>query len=435
MLGGAQVRKIIELKAAGYTVSHIARTLDLSRNTVKKYLRNPGLPRAKPRKKKGSKLDSHVDYLIRRITVEGVLSAVVLFRELQGRGYDGQYTVVKDFVRPFRRTHIAAARVTPRFETEMGEQAQVDFGKYSYVNLEGQTRSIWAFVMVLGWSRALYVEFIRKADTASFIRCHMNAFAYFGGMTRHVLYDNTKQVVLERDENSEPIWNPQFLDFSLRLGFHLRLCRPYRPRTKGKIESGVGYVEKNFWLGAKFVDDADLNRQARAWLDHVANIRIHGTTREKPFDRLEREKPCLTPLPALETLTVFLREMRKVSWDGFVSYGGNFYGVPWRYAGQSVEVEASTTQVKVFAANAQIAVHPRSAQRGARFLLEAQYDGLPTTGQDQPRRKTLLAYQAEALPEVNVEQRSLAEYDALVAVGDSVTLDEVLAEIFPGVEP
>ena len=239
MLGGAQVRRIIELRAAGHTISHIARTLDLSRNTVNKYLREPGLPKTKPRKKKAGKLDTHMDYLTKRISAEGVLSAVVLFRELQGRGYDGQYTIVKDFVRPFRRNHVAAARVTPRFETQMGEQAQVDFGKYSYLNLEGQTRSIWAFVMVLGWSRTLYVEFIRKADTASFIRCHLNAYAYFGGMTQHVLYDNTKQVVLERDENGEPVWNPQFLDFSLRLGFHLRLCRPYRPRTKGKIEGSV----------------------------------------------------------------------------------------------------------------------------------------------------------------------------------------------------
>lgn len=433
MLGGAQVRRIIELKAAGYTVSHIARTLDLSRNTVKKYLRQPGLPHSQPRKKKSSKLDAHTRYLEGRIQ-QGVLSAVVLFRELQGRGYTGRYTVVKDFVRPFRRNHTAAARVTPRFETEMGEQAQVDFGKYSYVNLEGHTRSIWAFVMVLGWSRALYVEFIRKADTASFIRCHLNAFAYFGGITRHVLYDNTKQVVLDRDDHGDPVWNPQFLDFSLRLGFAIRLCRPYRARTKGKIESGVGYVEKNFWLGAQFVDDADLNRQARAWLDHVANVRNHGTTREKPFDRLQREKPHLLPLPALETLTVFLRESRKVSWDGFVSYGGNFYGVPWRYAGQTVEVQASNLDVQVFAANGLIATHPRSAQRGARFLLDTQYEGLPNAGEDQPRRRVLLAQQTERLPEMHVEQRSLAEYDALVAVGGSVTLDEVLAEVFQEAE-
>ena len=256
MLGGAQVRRIIELNAAGQSVSGIARTLDLSRNTVKKYLREPALPQPKARPKKVSKLDPYTAYLTGRIG-QGVTSAVVLFREVQERGYTGQYTVVKDFIRPFRRTQVSASKITARFETAPGEQAQVDFGRYSYLNLEGQQRSIWAFVIVLGWSRALYVEFIRKADTASFIRCHLNAFAYFGGMTQTLLYDNTKQVVLERDQTGEPVWNPQFLDFSLRLGFAIRLCRPYRPRTKGKVESGVGYVEKNFWLGAKFVDDAE----------------------------------------------------------------------------------------------------------------------------------------------------------------------------------
>ncbi|GAA5534063.1 hypothetical protein Dalu01_02471 [Deinococcus aluminii] len=429
MLGGAHVRRIIELKATGQTISGIARTLDLSRNTVKKYLRAPALPQPKPRPKRGSKLDPHVPYLKGRIG-EGVLSAVVLFRELQARGYAGQYTVVKDFVRPFRRTHVTTSRVTPRFETAPAVQAQVDFGRYSYLNLEGQTRSIWAFVMVLGWSRALYVEFIRKADTASFIRCHLNAFAYFGGLTQTILYDNTKQVVLERDQNGEPVWNPQFLDFSLRLGFRVQLCRPYRPRTKGKVESGVGYVEKNFWLGARFVDDADLNRQARHWLDHVANVRTHGTTREKPVERLALERSSLTPLSSLESLAVFVREVRKVAWDGFVSYGGNFYGVPWRYAGQTVEVQADHLEVQLFSGGTRIAVHPRSAQRGARFLAEAQYDGLPAPGEDAPRRRVLLATQTEGLPEMQVEQRPLAEYEALVAVGETATLDEVLATLF-----
>lgn len=431
MLGGAQVRRIIELNAAGQSVSGIARTLDLSRNTVKKYLREPALPQPKARPKRVSKLDPYTAYLTGRIG-QGVTSAVVLLREVQERGYTGQYTVIKDFIRPFRRTQVSASKITNRFETAPGEQAQVDFGRYSYLNLEGQQRSIWAFVMVLGWSRALYVEFIRKADTASFIRCHLNAFAYFGGITQTLLYDNTKQVVLERDQTGEPVWNPQFLDFSLRLGFAIRLCRPYRPCTKGKVESGVGYVEKNFWLGAKFVDDADLNRQARHWLDHVANIRTHGTTREKPAERLCLEHPALKPLPSLASLSVFVRESRKVGWDGFISYGGNFYGVPWRYAGQTVEVQADHLEVQVFSGELRVAVHPRSAQRGARFLVEAQYEGLPMPGDQTPRRQVRLAFQAEEFPEVRVEQRSLAEYAALVSVGSTATLDEVLADVFSG---
>ena len=427
MLGGAQVRHIIELRATGQSISSIAKTLDVSRNTVKKYLRDPGLPRARQRTPRGSKLDPFTAFLTGRIE-KGVLNAVVLFRELRERGYTGQYTSVKDYVRPFRRTQVSAQRLTTRFETQPGEQAQVDFGRYSYRNLEGQTCSIWAFVMVLGWSRALYVEFIRKADTASFIRCHVNAFASFGGITQTILYDNTKQVVLERDQTGMPVWNPQFLDFSLRLGFAIRLCRPYRPRTKGKVESGVGYVEKNFWLGAQFVDDADLNRQARSWLDHIANVRTHGTTRERPVDRLHTEQSALSPVPPTDTIAVFLREPRKASWDSFVSYAGNFYGVPWIYAGQSVDVQADGVTVQIFSGAARIATHPRSAQRGARFAVERQYDGMPAGGA-AARRRTHLAYQQEGLSEVQVEQRPLAEYAALVDVPDSLTLDEVLADV------
>lgn len=334
-------------------------------------------------------------------------------------------------MRPFRRTHVSASKLTTRFESEPSEQAQVDFGKYSYKSLDGQVRSIWAFVMVMSWSRALYVEFVRKADTASFIRCHMNAFAYFGGITQTILYDNTKLVILERNEAGEPVWNPQFLDFSLRLGFSIRLCRPYRPRTKGKVESGVGYVEKNFWLGAQFVDDADLNRQARSWLDHIANVRTHGTTREKPFDRLRQEQSVLKTVPPLENVAVFLREPRKVAWDSFISFAGNFYGVPWQYAGQTVDVQADHYEIQIYSGNQRIATHARSAQRGARFQLEKQYDGMPGSG-DQTRRKTHLAFQTEQIPEVQVEQRSLAEYDALVAVPGAATLDEMLASVFPG---
>ena len=127
---------------------------------------------------------------------------------------------------------------------------------------------------LLSWSRALDVEFVDRANT---------------------LYDNSKLVVLDRDEDGEPVWNERFLDFALRVGFEVKLCRSYRARTKGKTERGVGYVEGNFWPGARFTDRGDLNQQAQAWIATVADVRVHGTTHERPADRLAQERLAVHP--------------------------------------------------------------------------------------------------------------------------------------------
>ncbi len=153
-----------------------------------------------------------------------------------------------------------------------GAQAQVDFGSCPYRQPDGVLRRVWAITMVLSWSRALYVEFVPRADTATFIRCHLQAFEYFGGVVQACLYDRSKLVVVGVGESGELRWNERFVDFALRLGFEVRLCRGYRPQTKGRVESGIKYLKGNFWPTVRFVDVEDLNRQARVWLDTVANV-------------------------------------------------------------------------------------------------------------------------------------------------------------------
>ena len=156
----------------------------------------------------------------------------------------------------------------------------MDWGSFSYVDEKGRKRRVWAFVMVLSWSRAIYVEFVRRADTASFIQCHVNAFDYLGGVPRRCLYDNAKVVTLGRDEEGRTEWNRRMLDFALRLGFDLKLCQPYRAQTKGKVESGVKYVRGNLWPSVRFTDDADLNPLRRADpfrpCDNIARYLILG---------------------------------------------------------------------------------------------------------------------------------------------------------------
>jgi transposase len=332
MLRGGKVKQIYELHGQGLSVRRIAQILRISRNSVRKYLRAAEVPKPAARAARGSKLDPYAGYVGERLET-GVDNCVVLLRELRARGYTGSYTILKDYVQPRRRR--AAVRATMRYETEPGEQAQVDFGWCKYETPAGETKGLWAFVLVLGWSRALYVEFVRRGDVATFMRCHVNAFTQLGGAPRRCLYDNAKVVVLDRDEAGQPVWNPRFLDFALRVGFEVQLCHPYRPQTKGKVESGIKYVKGNFWPGARFTDTTDLNQQAQAWTDGVANVRVHGTTHERPAARLAQEQPRLRAVPPAERLRPFLREERKVGRNGYVRWEGAWYGVVWTWAGMA----------------------------------------------------------------------------------------------------
>ena len=175
---------------------------------------------------------------------------------------------------------------------------------------------------------------MRRADTAAFIQCHVNAFEYLGGVPRRCLYDNAKVVTLGRDEERQPIWNQRMLDFALRVGFEVRLCQPYRAQTKGKVESGVKYVRPTLWPSMRFTDDADLNRQGLEWCDSIANRRIHGTTHQVPWEMLYEERP--RQLPGRNALAPYLREDRKVARDGFVSWEGSRFH--WKWVGATVQV-------------------------------------------------------------------------------------------------
>jgi transposase len=408
MLGGRNVQAVYELHGQGRSIRAIAQGLGISRNSVRKYLRASEIPKPQPRPQRPSKLDAYREQVHQRLR-EGVDNCVVLLRELRAQGYTGSYTILKDYVQPLRRRRTPIATV--RFETRPGEQAQVDFGLFRYRTPEGKLRSVWAFVLVLSWSRAVYVEFIGRANLATFLRCHLNAFERLGGIPQQCLYDNTKLVVLGR-EAGEPLWTPRFLDFARRLGFRPALCHPYRPQTKGRVESGVKYLRGNFWPTERFTDDADLNRHAQAWCEGVAQARIHGTTRARPADLLLQERLHLQPLAAWERLAPFLREERQVGRDGYVSWEGAWYGVPWQWAGQRVEVQADATVVALWMGEQRLALHPRATQRGQRFTAPGQWVGLQRGDQRPP----LIAL-AQQLPTIEVEQRSLGVYDALVSVG------------------
>lgn len=279
---------IVSLHRQGLSIKAIARQLGVGRNTVRRALHREGPP-AYRRPASPGKLDPFKDYLLARLTEFPELSAAALLDEIRAQGYAGGISILKDFTRPYRRRR---REPVVRFETPPGRQAQVDWAELGRHELDGQMVALHLFVMVLGFSRALYAEAVTAEDLPTFLACHARAFAFFGGMPAEILYDNAKVVVLERT-SAGPRYNPGLLDFAGRYGFAPRLCRPYRARTKGKVERSIGYLRDRFFCGRRFSGLEDLNAQLLAWLDGVANRRVHATTNERPIDRLARE--ALTP--------------------------------------------------------------------------------------------------------------------------------------------
>lgn len=407
MLEGGKVKDLHALYRQCQSIRQVAKELGISRNTVRKYLRNPGLPQSHPRPPRESKLASYHEYIKRRVLEDGVYNSQVLLRELRAMGYEGGRTILKDFMKPLRPPRPVPATV--RFETLPGEQAQVDLTQVTLVLADGTRVPLWAFAMVLSWSRAGYVEFLVKADLPNFMRAHLHAFEHFGGVPKQVLYDNTKLVVKGRDQYGQPVWNERFLDFALRVGFDMRLCRSYRAQTKGKVERFLRYVQDNFVPSARPTDLGDLNRQAQLWCVHVADQRVHSATHQRPAERLTSERKALQPLPPAERVAVFLRESRKVGRDGFVLWQGSAYGVPWAYAGQEVQIQATKDRVEIWAGSDRIVVHPRAHAPGQRFVAPGQWAGIEAVPAQRRRQPAIVA-----VGDVGVEVRPLAVYENFV---------------------
>lgn len=201
-------------------------------------------------------------------------------------GYTGGLTILKEFTLPYR---VRRKEPVVRFETPPGRQAQCDWAHLGTHLISGELMSLYLFVMVLGFSRALYAEVVTRTDIDTFLECHLHAFQRFGGMPEEILYDHQKVVVMTRSADG-PIYHPALLAFAGQFGFRPRLCRPYRAKTKGKVERSIGYVRDRFFCGRTFTDVADLNHQLETWLATVANQRVHRTTGERPCDRLQRER-------------------------------------------------------------------------------------------------------------------------------------------------
>ena len=249
---------IRSLKDQGLSISEISRRLEISRTTVRRYLKSGKVPQYH-RDPAGSMIEPFLSQL-RELIDRHNLSAVRIYEELRKKGFQGSYSLVKQYSRPMRNVRKILA--VYRYETNPGKQSQVDFGKFGYMEIDGKRRKLYAFSMILGFSRMRYAEFTTDISTRNVIRMHLNAFRYFTGYTDTTLYDNMKQVVLDRKlKASESIFNGEFMSFSEYYGIIVRLCYPYRAQTKGKIENTIKYRRYNFWAGRSFESLSDVNAQ------------------------------------------------------------------------------------------------------------------------------------------------------------------------------
>jgi transposase len=376
MLPPEVVDRIHELSGQGLGSKRIARALGVSRNTVRRYLAGATAgfhERPAARRLDGATL-AEVHRLYRTVA-EG--NTVVVQQELARQGRDIDLRTLQRAVAPLRQEERAQALATVRFETPPGQQLQIDFGE-KVVRIAEQPVTVYLMTAVLGYSRRLYCRAFLAQRQDDWLEGLEGAFAHFGGLTEQVLCDNASPLVTSHDRQSgQVVWHPGFEAFCRDRGLTARACRPRRARTKGKIERGVGYVKHNALAGRSFASFEDLQRHLARWMVAVADERIHGTTRERPAARFEREeRQALRPLPGRPLAVRTRRLTRRVSSDCFVDIDTVRYSVPHRHVRETVEVVVGQDQVEVWLRGQCIARHARCQEPSQWVRIAAHFEGL-----------------------------------------------------------
>lgn len=298
MLGEIEVLEIQLLYKQGNSLKAIARSTGYSINTVRRYARDNKKPEYSTRPFKVKKLDNFTNYLEGRVKQASPnwIPATVLFGEIKAIGYLGGITLVREYLSTLKPKIKEYPLV--RFETAPGEQMQVDFACFKYNDW-----GFYVFVAILGYSRMLYAEFVKDQKIDTVIRCHEHAFAYFDGVPKNCLYDNMKTVIITRNAYGlgKHRLHANFYDFVKHYRFIPRICKPYRPQTKGKIERMISYLRYSFYTafvaGRETLSLDELNTGVMNWLNNIANQRIHATTKVTPKERWVIEKSHLLHIP------------------------------------------------------------------------------------------------------------------------------------------
>ena len=337
------------------TASQIAQKLHLSKRTVARWL---AVEKYRPRQTppRPSKLDPFKGQIARWLAIHPY-TATQIFLRLRESGYQGGISIVKDYVHQVRPPRTQAF-LTLHFGP--GEAAQVDWGQFGSINVGNTRRQLSFFAMVLCHSRMLYVQFTVCQTMEHFLACHVNAFNFFGGVPGKCMVDNLKSAVIQRVVGESPVLNPRYKDFADHYGFAIAPCGVGQPQEKGRVENAVGYIKKNFLAGLEPSDFALVNPAARVWLDTVANLRLHGSTKQQPVELFKGEK--LKPLPLLPYDVGVIHPVRANS-QFRVSVDTNTYSVPAAYAGSALTLKLYPDHLCFYHQDQLIARHVRRYDR------------------------------------------------------------------------
>jgi transposase len=368
--------EIVQRRQSGMSQQAIADELGISRGAVQRALVRVQAQRdgqaAAARKPRPSIIDPFEPILKELLAKYPNLTAERAVQELQARGFTGKYTVVH------RRLRLLRPRPTPkpvpRFETEPGAQAQMDFGVYDIDFTREGRRRVYLFNYLLGYSRRQYLRFVESMDLPTTVREHVHAFHHLGGVARVCLYDNFKAVVLRHDADGV-FYHPKFLSFATHYGFRPQACRVRRPQTKGKVERHFHFAEMNLLNGRTFDTLEHLNEVTAHWLQTIADVRVLRDFQESPLQRHQRELPHLLPLPACDFDTAQV-VYRHVNVEGYLTHRSNLYSVPFSHIGQVLPVRITESEVIIYSVRLEeIARHPLvpRTQTGVRQRLQAHH--------------------------------------------------------------
>jgi transposase len=353
--------KIMELHQQQLKPPQIARTLSLDLRTVLHWIEE-GTYRSRQTARQASKLDPYKPLIVRWLETYSY-TGVQILRLLREEGYDGGPTILKDYIAKIRPRKVKAY-LTLHFAP--GECAQVDWGEFGSVNVGSTRRRLSFFVMVLCYSRMMYVEFTVSQSMEHFLGCHQNAFNFFGSVPGKIMVDNLKSAVIRRLIGEAPVYNPRYMEMANHFGFKIVACGVGKGNEKGRVENAVGYVKKNFLGGLDIPDFRCVNPAARQWLETVANVRVHGATRKKPVEMFKTEKPAMGGLPEMPYDVSVIRQVRATNRFRVV-LDTNRYSVPSEYAGARLTLKAYPERICIYHNNKLIAQHPRSYDRHQDF--------------------------------------------------------------------
>lgn len=407
-----EVAAMLRLKELGWGIKRIARELGCSHMTVRHYVARGGWA---PYRGRGRpcKLAGLEDWVAERFRRHAGNADVVRQELAAEKGIALSLRTVERAVAPLRRELAAEARATLRFETPPGKQMQIDFGERRVV-IGGENVKVYLFVATLGYSRRLYVRAFRNERQESWFAGLEGAFRHFGGITEEVLFDNDRGLVVRHDRATREVeFNARLLAFAKHWRFRPRACAPYRARTKGKDERGVGYVKKNAVAGRRFESWAGLEAHLAQWTREIADQRVHGTTGEVPVERFRRaEADALRPIAGIPSFAASRELVRKVQADCAIEVDGNAYSVPWRLIGETVRVTVAGEQLRVSHAGREVAVHQLCAGRFERRIDPLHFEGVVGF-------RSKAALQPTPAPEIGDAEllRPLIEYERLVGGG------------------